>query len=61
MSVPEAALERIWAAGTNGADEGLAIAREFLLAVRARVQGVVLSSASGSADELAQLLGSLPE
>jgi hypothetical protein len=58
MTVPDAALERLCRAGNSAASVGREIACELMLAARAagRVRGVVLSSASGSARELVDLL-----
>jgi homocysteine S-methyltransferase len=61
MAVPLDVLERMARAGESGPQVGRDIAREFLAATRARVRvdGVVVSSAAGSAAELAQLLPTL--
>src|SRR5712691_5855786 len=61
MAVPSAVLERMCQAGESGPAVGRDIAREFLSAARGRVKvgGVVLSSAAGSAAELAGLLPTL--
>jgi len=61
MAVPLDVLERMAQAGESGPQVGRDIAREFLAAARARVRvnGVVLSSAEGSATELAELLQTL--
>jgi methionine synthase I (cobalamin-dependent)/5,10-methylenetetrahydrofolate reductase len=61
MAVPAAMLERMAQAAESGPLVGHDIAREFLCAARARVRvdGVVLSSAAGSASELAELLPTL--
>jgi len=61
MAVPALMLERMAHAGESGPLVGRDIAREFLTAARARVRvdGVVLSSAVGSAAELAELLPTL--
>jgi methionine synthase I (cobalamin-dependent)/5,10-methylenetetrahydrofolate reductase len=61
MAVPLDVLERMAQAGEGGPLVGRDIAREFLAAarVRVRVDGVVLSSAAGSASELAELLPTL--
>ena len=61
MAVPAFTLDRMARAGERGPLVGRDIAREFLAAARARVRvdGVVLSSAAGSAAELADLLPTL--
>jgi homocysteine S-methyltransferase len=58
MVVPRAVLERMWRAGESGPAAGREIALELASAARTRgrVQGLVLSSAAGSAAELAGLL-----
>src|SRR5205823_3311623 len=61
MAVPRDVLDRMCQAGEAGPAVGRDIAREFLSAARQRVKvgGVVLSSAAGSASELAGLLPTL--
>ena len=61
MAVPRQVLERMSQAGEGGPAVGREIAREFFCAARqsGRVHGVVLSSAAGSAAELAELLPTL--
>jgi homocysteine S-methyltransferase len=61
-AVPEALLQRMWKAGQRGAEVGLEIALELLETARARgyVHGVVVSSGTGSADEMVQVLKALP-
>ena len=61
MAVPRHVLDRMCQAGESGPAVGRDIAREFFLAARQRVKvgGVVLSSAMGSAAELAGLLPTL--
>jgi methionine synthase / methylenetetrahydrofolate reductase(NADPH) len=61
-AVPEALLQRMWKAGPRGAEAGLEIALELLATARARglAHGVVVHSASGSADEMIRVLGALP-
>ena len=61
MSVPVGILERMAHAGEQGRLVGYDIARELLAQARQRVpvQGVVLSSVSGSVAELAELLPTL--
>jgi homocysteine S-methyltransferase len=61
MSVPGFILDRMARAGERGPLVGREIARELLAAARERVRvhGVVLSSAAGSAAELAELLPTL--
>jgi homocysteine S-methyltransferase len=61
MAVPRHLLERMAQAGERGPLVGRDIARELLALARARVRvnGVVLSSADGSATELAELLPDL--
>jgi homocysteine S-methyltransferase len=63
MAVPSGVLERLDRAGERGPAVGREIAAELFRAARerGRVQGVVLSSASGAsaATEMAQLLGAL--
>src|SRR5216683_2836410 len=61
MAVPRRVLDRMCQAGEAGPSVGRDIAREFLSAARQRVKvsGVVLSSAAGSAAELAELLPTL--
>jgi homocysteine S-methyltransferase len=58
MSVPSHVLERMWQAGERGPAVGRDIVCELLRAARQRglVQGVLVSSASGSATEMAGLL-----
>jgi homocysteine S-methyltransferase len=61
MTVPNAVLERMCQAGEGATAVGREIASELFRAARARgrVHGAVVSSASGSASELALLLPSL--
>jgi homocysteine S-methyltransferase len=61
MAVPEQVIQRMWHAGEGGPAVGREIARELFSAARqrGRVHGVVLSSASGSASELASLLSEM--
>jgi homocysteine S-methyltransferase len=61
MAVPRQVIERMCQAGESGPAVGRDIARDFLRAARERVRvnGVVLSSAAGSAAELAALLPTL--
>jgi homocysteine S-methyltransferase len=61
MAVPPDVIARMYQAGESGPAVGRDIARDFLRAARARVRvnGVVLSSAAGSAAELAGLLPTL--
>jgi homocysteine S-methyltransferase len=61
MSVPKGVLERMSRAGESGPAVGREITCELLQAARERVRvsGVVLSSADGSASELAELLPKL--
>jgi homocysteine S-methyltransferase len=61
MSVPSSVLERMCRAGEAGPAVGRELALELFHAARARgrVHGVVLSSASGLASEMAQLLPAL--
>ncbi len=61
MSVPRAALERMCRAGERAPMVGREMALELFRAARerGRIQGVVLSSASGAASDMAQLLPSL--
>jgi homocysteine S-methyltransferase len=61
MTVPEHVLQRMCDAGEGGPAVGRDIAYELFSAARerGRVHGVVLSSASGSASELASLLTAL--
>jgi homocysteine S-methyltransferase len=61
MAVPEHVLDRMCQAGESGPAVGRDIAREAfkMAAARGRVHGVVLSSATGSAAELAGLLPTL--
>jgi len=58
MSVPEPLLERIWQAGERAPMVGLEIARELASTARARgrLQGFVLASATGSAQEVVKLI-----
>ncbi|HEY3059195.1 MAG TPA: bifunctional homocysteine S-methyltransferase/methylenetetrahydrofolate reductase [Chloroflexota bacterium] len=58
MSVPEPLLERMWQAGERAPLVGLEIAHELAHAARARgrLQGLVLASATGSAQEMVRLL-----
>jgi homocysteine S-methyltransferase len=58
MSVPEAVLQRMSAAGNDAAAEGTAIARELIQAAKAggRIRGAVLSSGAGDVAELTGLL-----
>jgi homocysteine S-methyltransferase len=58
MSVPSGVLERMWRAGERGPAVGRDFACELLRQARERglVHGVLLSSARGSADEMAGLL-----
>ena len=57
---PEALLERMWHAGERGPEVGIELARELVLAARDRVSGILVTSAAGSAVEMAQLLRALP-
>jgi homocysteine S-methyltransferase len=61
MAVPASVLERMSQAGEGGPAVGRDIVRELFSAARqaGRVHGVVLSSAAGSAAELAELLPTL--
>jgi methionine synthase / methylenetetrahydrofolate reductase(NADPH) len=61
MSVPRQVLERMWQAGERAPAVGRELACELLREARQRglVHGVVLSSASGSATEMAELLARL--
>jgi hypothetical protein len=61
MAVPAQVLERMSRAGESGPAVGRDILREFFIAARERmrISGVVLSSAAGSAAELAELLPTL--
>lgn len=61
-AVPESLLQRLWKAGQRGAEVGLEIALELLETARARghVHGVVVHSATGSADEMVRVLEALP-
>jgi homocysteine S-methyltransferase len=58
MAVPSGVLERMWQAGERGPAVGRDLACELLRQARERglVHGVLLSSASGSASEMAGLL-----
>jgi homocysteine S-methyltransferase len=58
MAVPTSVLERMCQAGESGPSVGREVALDLFQAARARgrVHGVVLSSASGMASEMAQLL-----
>jgi homocysteine S-methyltransferase len=58
MSVPEPLLERMWQAGERAPLVGVEIACELASAVRARgrLRGLVLTSATGSAQEIVGLL-----
>ena len=58
MSVPSGVLERMWQAGERGPAVGRDLACELLRQARERglVHGVLVSSASGSASEMAGLL-----
>jgi homocysteine S-methyltransferase len=60
-AVPEALLQRMWSAGPRGAEVGLEIALELVASARERgyVHGVVVSSAIGSASEMACVLEAL--
>ncbi|HZU07545.1 MAG TPA: bifunctional homocysteine S-methyltransferase/methylenetetrahydrofolate reductase [Chloroflexota bacterium] len=60
MALPEAVLERMWAAGDRGPEVGIEIATELILAARDRVNGILVKSASGSAVEIVQLLRAIP-
>ena len=61
MSVPKSALDRMCRAGEQGPEVGREMAYELFREARDRglVQGVVLSSASGLASEIAQLAPAL--
>jgi methionine synthase / methylenetetrahydrofolate reductase (NADH) len=61
MSVPESVLERMCRAGEQGPAVGRDLALELFRSARARglVHGAMLSSASGLADEMAQLVAAL--
>ena len=58
VSVPEPVLDRMWAARGSAAAVGREIAAELIRRAKegGRIRGVVLSSASGSIDELVALL-----
>jgi homocysteine S-methyltransferase len=62
MTVPEAVLERMCRAGHDGQTVGREIACQLMVMAReaGRVKGLVLSSPSGSAQELASLLEAVP-
>jgi homocysteine S-methyltransferase len=61
MAVPRDVLERMWRAGESGPAVGRDITLELATAARerGRIRGIVLSSAAGSATELASLLPAL--
>jgi hypothetical protein len=61
MAVPKRVLERMCRAGESAPAVGREMAVELFRAARAtgRVHGVVLSSATGNADEMARLLPTL--
>jgi homocysteine S-methyltransferase len=61
MSVPKSVLERMCRAGEQGPAVGRELALDLFHAARERglVHGVVLSSASGLADDMAQLVPAL--
>jgi len=62
MAVPEALIKRMWKAGPRGPEVGMEIALEVLATARARglAHGVVVHSATGSADEMIRVLEGLP-
>jgi homocysteine S-methyltransferase len=63
MAVPKPVLDRLCRAGEGAPEVGRQLVLELFRAARAegRVHGVLLSSATGSASEMAQLLPSLVE
>jgi methionine synthase / methylenetetrahydrofolate reductase (NADH) len=63
MSVPEPLLERMWQAGEQAPLVGFEIARELADAARARgrLHGLVLASATGSAQEMVRMLDTVAE
>jgi hypothetical protein len=50
----------MWEAGEHGLETGIEIAGETIAAVRHRVNGLVVMSASGSVVEILQLIEKLP-
>jgi hypothetical protein len=62
MAIPEDLLERMWMAGDDAAEVGVAIANELICRARARrrIGGVLLSAAAGAGADLVQLVRGLP-
>jgi homocysteine S-methyltransferase len=62
MAIPEDLLERMWMAGDDAAEVGVAIANELICRarVRRRIGGVLLSAAAGAGADLVQLVRGLP-
>jgi hypothetical protein len=56
--LPEAALERMWRARENAAEEGRAIARELIRQAKesSKIRGVVLTSSVNEVSELTTLM-----
>jgi homocysteine S-methyltransferase len=57
--IPDSVRERMRSAGDNGPEEGIALARELLDAVRGRIQGVYITPSLGNYDVVTQLLPDL--
>jgi len=60
MALPDRIVRRMWEAGERGLEAGVEIAKELIAAARSRVDGVVITSASGSVVEMLQLIEKLP-
>jgi homocysteine S-methyltransferase len=60
VGLPESIVRRMWEAGEHGLETGIEIAGETIAAVRHRVNGLVVMSASGSVVEILQLIEKLP-
>jgi len=60
IQIPDAIVQRMRDSGERGVETGIEIAAELIEAARGRVQGAVLTSASGSVIEMLQLLERLP-
>jgi homocysteine S-methyltransferase len=60
VSIPARLMERMAAAAGNGAEAGIEIARELILAARPCVNGILVETTSGSDSVIEQVLQGLP-
>jgi homocysteine S-methyltransferase len=59
VALPNEVVQRMWEAGERGTEAGIAVAQEVIEAARARVDGLMISSASGSVVEMLHLMEAL--